>query len=341
MSALDTSARPPVMPSKIEGIARSVRDEARSRGQALVIGNRAGLVEWIEGPWQFLTGFPLDDTIGKPISHFLSKAGLEVELVDFVARHFLEGRRCNVSLSFETLDGRELDLHLAVEPVRNEADEIDRFIALLSEQPAALPARPGPRRGSGVKLAAPRLSDERKRHRLEIEALADASLRRFEDWLGRNAVVERILEASVVSVTGRAPGEPGRVVASARLVALIDRLIEASLVAETTGPRYLTLHTGRLHPGRSHHSLAHGVPQRRVAALEAAHDFLELHDTSIHLDGSALLRIRAGLPSADRREIAWVRAETLARSIGATLLLDSTPGCGNQALVVFDTSYPV
>lgn len=126
--------------------------DALAAGDVVLVGNRAGLVEWTTEAWTRLTGFPLEQTLGKPITHFLERAGLEVdlaELVDIVAQDFLDGRPINLELPFTTLDGREIEIHLAVEPIREpilpaplgdrSAREITRFIAVVREAATSTP----------------------------------------------------------------------------------------------------------------------------------------------------------------------------------------------------------
>jgi hypothetical protein len=346
MNAQNSAERAIAAARDAERLARELRSEALDRGHAVVVGNRAGIVEWAAEPWRRLTGFPLEQTIDKPISHFLEHAGLEVELVDFVARHFLEGRPCTVALTFDTLDGRTLDLQLDVEPIRSDAGEIDRFVAVVQEQPTRCAVPLDPMQDQPTPLDRPASTPirpgasaaaERRRHRLRIEPLVAGALERVRATCGPDTLlIDPVLEDVPIPVRGRAPGAPGRAIASARLASLLDRLIDASRAAEAIGPHFLTLVTGRLRPGRSHHSLAHAMPQRSVASLADGHAFLEVHDTAAHLDRAALARIREGAPGEDPREIAWAEAMALAEQLGARLLLDSTPGCGNQALVVFE-----
>ena len=112
-------------PTISAAIARVRAQGAESSTDAVLVGNRAGIVEWTNAAWSQTTGFPQHETIQKPISHFLDVSGIELELVDFVGRHFIEGRRCTIEFPFETFDDREIQVHLEVESIRNEAGEID------------------------------------------------------------------------------------------------------------------------------------------------------------------------------------------------------------------------
>ncbi len=346
---------------RAEGFARAHRHDALARGEAVVVGNRAGVVEWTSTAWAHLTGFPVAETIDKPITHFLEHADLEVEFVDFVAQHFLEGRRCTVALPFDTLDGRRLDLELDVEPMRSASGEIDRFLAVVREVPEPIaPAITSerPTKFEAEVSAAP--VRDRRRHALAVAPIAAGAIARARAARPTTfaPIVDAEFEEAFVPVMTRAVGAPGHAIASARLATVLGHLVEATLPEPTPdatgsdptrspvagtgvpepawGPSHLTVLTGRLQPGRSHHSQAHAIPLRAVAAYRDAHTFLEVHDTSPHLDREAISRIRAGAPSSDARERAYVAAQELAERLGARLFLDSTAGCGNQIVVVFD-----
>ena len=77
MSHSDPSAVARPATTDAERIARAERAEALTRGDAVLVGTVAGVVEWTDGAWTRLTGFPLVETVQKPITHFLERAGLE------------------------------------------------------------------------------------------------------------------------------------------------------------------------------------------------------------------------------------------------------------------------
>ncbi len=111
-------------------IARVRTEGAESSGNAVIIGDRAGIVEWANAAWSQITGIPLSETVHKPIGHFLEVANIEFELVDFVGQHFLEGRSCVIEFPFETNDGQEIQIHLEVQPIRKAPGELDGFMAV-------------------------------------------------------------------------------------------------------------------------------------------------------------------------------------------------------------------
>jgi hypothetical protein len=111
---------------------------------ARVAGNRAGIVEWANDAFARLTGIPLAEIVDKPVTRFLERAGIEVEVVDFVAQHFFEGRPCRLELPFERPDGRRIEVLLEVEALRDAEGEIDRFEAKAWEQAPPIRSRSVP-----------------------------------------------------------------------------------------------------------------------------------------------------------------------------------------------------
>ena len=52
-------------------------DTLRSEPLARVVGNLAGVVEWANEAFERLSGIPLCETLGKPVSRFLERAGID------------------------------------------------------------------------------------------------------------------------------------------------------------------------------------------------------------------------------------------------------------------------
>lgn len=323
-------------------LARTHRAAALEVGDAVLIGNLAGVVEWTHEAWTRLTGFPLSETLDKPITHFLDRAGLEVELVEFVAQRFLAGQPCTVEMPFETFDGRSIHVHLEVEPLRDEYAEISRFIAVARqieapEQRASAPcpsAISSERAESATERAEPaplRDASPIATRPVRAEALlAEALARSAERAQGRG--LEVALEALLPPALPRA-----RVDADA-LERLLDRLLDAALCEAETWPVFVTGLAGSLTPGRSHLSKVHPIPQRSCARYTSPHVYLEIHDSGPHLDPAALARIRRCEPARSERERALIDATRDTRALGLPFWLDSTPGCGTQALVLLPPS---
>ena len=308
--------------SSAESLARRRRGDAIARGEAVLVGTRAGVVEWADEAWTHLTGFPLDETIDKPITHFLDRAGLERELVEFVAHHFLEGRPCTVALPFDTFDGRHIDVTLDVERWRDDEDDTTRFIAVAREvHGVADPSTADSSDSTAVTKPQRPVGGAAPLEPIVLGA-CDAgrpdrrSVRTFDVHLAPSAGLRAC------------PAEP--------VPAILDALLEAARHATDAGADFLSVVAGPLEPGRSHHSLVHPIPNRAVAARPDPGCYVEVHDTAPHLSSARLEAIRRGSPGLDARERALARAHALSVDAGLALHVDSTPGCGTQALLVLE-----
>ncbi len=288
-------------------------------GIARVAGNRAGVVEWANDAFSRLTGIPLAETLDKPVTRFLERAGIELEVVDFVAQHFFEGRPCRLEFPYERPDGRRIEVLLEVEPLRDATGEIDRFAATAR---ALAPAR---------RAGAPPARDRSPESRA-IPVLPESRL---------DAAIHRVVRAATADGPPREPGGPGWLLdldlaaeplavraTEADLDGLIADLLEAARAAVIrTGHAWgtITLATGRTNPGRRFHSKVHAIPAYPPALAAAGPRgpvYLEIHDTGEPL-------------AAGAREGALARALESARALGASVHLDATPGCGHQVLVLF------
>ena len=53
------------------GVARKLTRSAAGNTNAIVVGNRAGVIEWANDAWTRVTGYALDESISKPVHSFL------------------------------------------------------------------------------------------------------------------------------------------------------------------------------------------------------------------------------------------------------------------------------
>ena len=323
-------------------LARENRGDDLARGHAVLVGNRAGVVEWASDAWSRLTGFPLDETLDKPISHFLDQAGLEIELVDFVAQQFLEGRSCTVESGFETFDGRHIQVHLEVEPHRDPSGDLTRFIAVASNvpekealahdersDPAACPeARPNtgrpapPSHGEALKASTAGLSKESRSQAraTRIDHLFDRTLRRIGERDRGDAFLEVIHEHDA----------PLADVDATALEELLHALMRSTFIHANGQNAFVTAISGRLEAHRLHRSLAHPVTAVLDEAGGHPRSYLEIHDTGPTLDRESLARIvRSDIPPAATASVyAIVQASQRESAQGALRHQDSSPGCG-------------
>jgi len=314
-------------------IDRARADGAESSTYAVIVGNRAGVVEWANDAWSQITGFPLAETLHKPISHFLEVAGIELELVDFVGQHYLEGRTCTIEFPFATFDEREIQVHLEVQPIRNETGELDVFVATAHVIPERGPQdlyAPHLRATPRSRALEQRSANPRPRCTGEGHASVSLSecVRRACDSARSRASNRAYFDLSLPA------NLPNIELHTDRLIELADSLIEAALqnVEESSG--CVTILTGLTEATRGHISEAYPIVARPAELAVGPHLFLEVHDTGLPLLPDALARVRENRPGASSPEAALARAFESSKTLGVTLHIDSTWGCGNQSLVL-------
>jgi len=322
-----------------EAIARAMRPREIERGHAVVIGNRAGVVEWADDAWRKLTGFPLSETVGKPISHFLTATELPsdmtAELVEFVGQHYLAGRSCAVEFPFSNFDGRQIEVHLDVEPIKDDRGEVSSFLAVVREVTEAGSQQAGALLSKESIDRADDADTERSNAGIDLAANTEAAI---AQWIQERPEQARMNWTLDVALDRRTPG----IIADPeRFEGLLHAMISATGIlrdTDTMGTRVVSISTGSTTPRRSQHSPVHPIPARRVAQRDVPGVWIEVHDTGAHLSRDAIARIEGGLRGRTPRESDWLKASRIASAAGASIYFDSTPGCGNQALVVFDVA---
>jgi PAS domain S-box-containing protein len=323
----------------VDSIARCLSEAALVSERAIVVGNRAGVVEWANAAWTRITGFPLRETVAKPITQFLDKASIELELVDFVGQHFLEGRASTIEFPFETFDGRAIWVHLEVQPIRNDQGELSDFVAVatditerhLNEQAGASAHE----RGEGIASCAERRaalpcerleshSDDPSPARLSLSAQTQIVCERLAARAGFRTQLDVCLDPALPAIRSDA----------LLLDQATDLLLRAARQDADQSWRFVTIMTGRTQVGRSFLSAAHPIPARLRELAEGPFLFLEVHDTGPTLTPQDLEAIRSGRDSDAPRCQILAEANRIAGRLGGQLHLDSTPGCGTQALLL-------
>jgi len=114
-------------------IERKLVSSARQSDRAMVVGNRAGLIEWANAAWTRVTGYALDESIGKPVQSFLESVDLDRGVVDFVARCFAQGKACEVEFPLAPPGRDALWVQLRVEPLLDGSSAPCDFIAIATD----------------------------------------------------------------------------------------------------------------------------------------------------------------------------------------------------------------
>lgn len=329
-----------------ESIVRAIAQSAALSDRAILVGNRAGIVEWTNEAWTQLTGFPIEETVAKPISHFLEQARFELELVDFVGQHFREGRSCEIEFPFETFDERTIWVHLEVQPIRNETGEISDFVAIATdatERNSREVAAPETPFGDEENAAALSTGESRDRlpniQRVSTSAIAEIGAEPFFRRKGPRTHFDVCLGHHLPSI------RTNRIL----LEELVSLLLESAFIDIDESWGFVSLTTGRMPAERRFLSAVHGMPAI-LPAIDASaatspetprrplFQYVEVHDTGATLSKAALEAIRLGVRLEDPRTQILATATALASTLGASLLVDSTPGCGTQALLLLPDS---
>lgn len=336
---------------------RANADGAGEEALARVTGNRAGVVEWANEAFERLTGIPLAETVNKPVTRLLERAGIELEVVEFVAEDFFAGRRCRVELPFERSDGRSIDVLLEVDGVRGEDGEIAGFVAIARERfdETSTDSETGlpPRSIDLPRAPAPSISAAKSAPTSAATSAARPARSPSGEKVDLSAAVLRVVRRAARSLEGRAEDlyidfdlapdlEPvnGASTSVERIVSSLLAAARAAIAEGENAGGTLTLSTGRATADRRFVSKVHAVMACPAERPHGSPLYLEVHDTGAPLSREALERLARGDCGTSGRERALARASEAARRIGATLHLDSTPGCGNQSLVLLPAADP-
>lgn len=114
-------------------IERKLVSGARQSDRAMVVGNRAGVIEWANAAWTRVTGYALDESVGKPVQSFLDHVEVDSGVVDFVARCFAQGKACEVEFPLTPPDREALWIQLRVEPLFDSSFEASDFLAIATD----------------------------------------------------------------------------------------------------------------------------------------------------------------------------------------------------------------
>ncbi len=311
-------------------IAETLGKASALSDHAILVGNRAGIVSWANSAWTRITGFPLSETVSKPITDFLGKADLEIELVDFVGQNFLDGQFSSIEFPFKTFDDRSIWVHLDVQPIRNAAGKISEFVATATD----ISER---RRLDSISQAAVSGFDrsEERRETRPIDCAQNET--RISLAAETEIVCNRIVRLAGSRIHFDIDldfGLPSTQFDRLLLGEIIRLLMRAATLEADESWGFVTVMTGQTEAGRSHISEAHPVPVRDGRLAKGPFLFLEIHDTSPVFSSEGLDAIREGKQSDDPRVHGLSTAAAMARALGGSLLVDSTPGCGTQALLL-------
>lgn len=291
------------------GIPTSVQSKlasgAHQSERAIVVGSRAGTIEWANDAWTRVTGYPLQDSISKPVTGFLAGVDIEPGVVEFVAGCFRQGRACELELPL-TPPGRELLwIHLRVEPLFDGRGEVSDFIASAT--------------------------DITERKQIEQGALSEVDLSALA---ARAAAAQHPLLGDTVGLDLALVRGLPLVLADEEVVeGLVERLIARGDESIGTGWGTVTVWTGVLGDGEGPiygDDLWRGLPEGHWV-------FLEVHDTGGQPGGSprSLVTEPFLTTRCPGHAMRCAEAESRLRTQGAELRLESDFVDGTSVVLLF------
>lgn len=114
-------------------IVRKLAEGAQNSELAIVVGNRAGVIEWANAAWARVTGYPIERFISKPVGDFIAMVDIEPGVVDLVGACFRENKVCEIDVPLQAPDGRQIWVHLRVEPLVDRSGDVTDFMATASD----------------------------------------------------------------------------------------------------------------------------------------------------------------------------------------------------------------
>ena len=94
------------------GVARKLARGADDNANAIVVGNRAGVIEWANDAWTRVTGYALDESISKPVLSFLRNAGARAAYRLVIGRSNARGAKRQLRPQLQS--GAQLGPHLGL-----------------------------------------------------------------------------------------------------------------------------------------------------------------------------------------------------------------------------------
>jgi PAS domain S-box-containing protein len=285
--------------------ARKLAQGADRSESAIVVGNRAGIIEWANDAWSRVTGYALDASVSKPVQAFLERADVGADVVEFVAGCFRRGRTCEVEVPLWTPSRRRLWIQLRVEPLVDESGEVSDFIATATD-----------------------ISHRKRAESAPALELVDLS-RLASDLASRHGPR---LEAMIGCELELEPDLPVVLADASILTDLAERLFCRAVESIGRGWGTITIWTGVLGAGVG--PIFCGDLQRSLPAGHYA--FLEVHDTGGASSGTAADLTEPFLSAQHpRHAIRYETAELLVRAQGGELRMQSLAATGTSVVLLF------
>jgi PAS domain S-box-containing protein len=295
------------VPASVE---RKLASGARQSERAIVVGNRAGVIEWANDAWTRVTGYALNESVSKPVMGILSEAEIDADVVDFVASCFEQGRMCELELALKPPqrppDQGSLWIHLRIEPLFDTRGEVSDFIA------------------SATDITDRKRADEYTcLEEVDLSAIATRALVAEQPFLGDTVFLDAALGRGLPLVLA----DPDCV------ELLVSRLVSRG--NEAIGPAWgtITVWTGILGEGEG--PIYSGNLMRDLPPGHWV--FLEVHDTGGQPDGTGSGIVTEPFLStrSSGHATRYAEAESRLRTQGAQIRMESSYVDGTSVVLLF------
>ncbi|MCZ6463475.1 MAG: PAS domain-containing protein [Proteobacteria bacterium] len=275
------------------------------RGDAVVVGNRAGVVEWSNDGWNALTGLGTGDLRAKPLGALLDRYEVDLAAISWVSQRFQAGESSELELPIREPDGGRRWLHVTLEPLRDDAGDVQHFVAVA--------------RDISEYVAEPELDVSAE----DLSVIAAEAARAVAAELGDCITYDFALDRDL----------PPAYVDRERVAALVRHLIRRGRGAIADMWGNITLSTGVVGVGSE--PLYRGDPVRGLPV--GPYLYLEVHDTGLTSADEVDARIHEPFLPARHpaRGLSLPTGHQLVRELGGDIALDVERWWGSSVLLVF------
>ncbi|MHA8102839.1 PAS domain S-box protein [Aquirufa nivalisilvae] len=146
VKVLSWNSSPNEQTGKLYGIARDITASkkiieennrlswvAKGTDNIVVIADPQGLIEWVNDPFEKLTGYTLDEVIGKKPGSFLQYEGTDQATSQAMQEAIANRQVFKGEIRNRSKSGREYWLELSINPIFNNQHELINFIAIESD----------------------------------------------------------------------------------------------------------------------------------------------------------------------------------------------------------------
>jgi PAS domain S-box-containing protein len=110
--------------------ARKLSLVASRTDNLVIIGSADGMIEWVNSAFCRVMEYTLEEVVGKDPGILLSGPDTDAAQADLIRNEIIKGIGANTEIIHYSKSGRKYYLHLEVQVVRNQAGNVENFIAI-------------------------------------------------------------------------------------------------------------------------------------------------------------------------------------------------------------------